>query len=138
MGTTRSGGILYKGHPLPADCPPVDASDAGDGIVLRLVVTDPPTASDFLSGHVEGKTQPKKCDDCRWRACSVWDAGTPYEVLSGLAKLPNLRDKKFIARVKVSKQCGRLKPFDSDPRHMSFWMRQSFLPEKAIDRVDPL
>jgi hypothetical protein len=80
--------LIYKGHPLPDDCPPVDATGPPEGIFLRLVRSKNITADDFRSGHAEGKKQPTKCDDCRWRACSVFAETTPTEKLADIAKYP--------------------------------------------------
>jgi hypothetical protein len=127
----------YKGGSLPERCPPEDAINAPDGHLLRLVAQNPCTADDFRSGHAEGKKQPKKCDMCVWMAYSFWVETTPKEKLADLAKLPNLRDKKFIAVVKVNASCGMVKPHQ-DKEHLSFWMRDSFEPEKAVADAIPL
>jgi hypothetical protein len=80
----------------------------------------------------------RTCPECVWRACSVWSDDTAPERLAGLAKLPNLRDKKFIAHVNVGPACGKMKPQPKDHQHISFWMLKSFAPEKAVTAVDSL
>ncbi len=128
----------YKDGPLPSGCPPSDAPFAEDAVFLRLVTTNPPAAADFRSGHAEGKKKPKKCDDCRWMACSVWKVGTPRERLADLAKLPNLSDKKFVAFINVKASYGHMMPHDTDANHVSFWMYASFKPEGAVSKTEPL
>jgi hypothetical protein len=128
----------YKGHPLPNDCPPADATHPLDGILLRLVRSQNVSSDDFLSCHAEKKIQPKKCDHCRWRACSVWVEATPIEKLSGLTKLPNLAHMKFVAHVAVDASAGRVKPHEKDKQHLSFWMADTFSPETAVKKVHPL
>jgi hypothetical protein len=119
----------------PADCPPNDALSVPHGVYLRLVSANPATAADFQSGHVGGKTRPKKCDECRWRAGSVFLSTTLHDKLAGMVKLPNLSSMKFIAHVQVTKTCGRLKPHDKDKDHLSFWMYNSFHPETAVINI---
>ena len=124
----------YRGGPLPAHCPPSDAKDATDGIYLRLVVGNPCTLDDFRSGHAEGRRKPKSCDDCTWMA-SVWLDSTAPERLADLAKLPNLSDRKFVVHVAVDSTCGKVKPHKKDKEHLSFWMRESFEPHKAVTKI---
>lgn len=128
----------YRGGPLPEDCPPIDSEDVAAGYLLRLVSSNPSTAQDFRSGHAEGKNQPKTCDICRWMSCSVWTADTPHENLAGLAKLKTLSHMKFVARFKVTGSEGKIKPHEKDPRHLSFWIRESFAPENAVEEYKPL
>lgn len=128
----------YRGGPLPTNCPPNDAADAASGTFLRLVATKPCTLDDFRSGQSEGRRKPKNCDDCTWLACSVWLDTTKLEKLSDLAKLPNLSDKKFIAQIKVDPACGKVKPHPKDKEHLSFWIRESFEPHKAVIKIIPL
>ena len=129
----RRGDEGFKGGaPLPPDCPPPDAIDVPKGVYLRLVAAKPTTADDFRSGHAEGKKKPDKCDECTWRACSVWVETTKLEKIAGLTKLRTLSDKKFIAFIEVDDKCGKIKPHPKDKEHLSFWMRKSFIVEKAI------
>lgn len=128
----------YRGGPLPDACPPSDATDATTGTYLRLVRADPCTLEDFRSGHAEGKRKPQKCDMCTWMACSVWVESSAFERLADLAKLPTLSDKKFIAYFSVDPSCGKIKPHKKEKQHLSFWMRESFEPHKAITKMVPL
>jgi hypothetical protein len=129
----------YKGGPLPAECPPGDSVDVPGGYLLRLVPNNPCNADDFRSGHAEGKKQPKRCPDlCTWMSCSVWVENTQHEDLAGLAKLKTLSHMKFIARFKVTGTEGKVRPHDKDSRHLSFWMRESFAPDAAVEEYIPL
>jgi hypothetical protein len=117
----------------PTNCPPTDAKSIPHGVYLRLTSANPATKDDFRSGHAEGKKRPKKrCDECTWRACSVWVESTSQDKLAGLAKLPTLSNKKFIVHFRVSSAAGMVKPHHKDKEHLSFWMHQSFEPEKLI------
>jgi hypothetical protein len=122
----------------PAECPPNNSLSVPLGVYLRLVPANPVTAADFQSGHTCGKKRPKKCDECTWRACSVWLSTTLHEKLAGLTKLPNLSDMKFIAHVEITIPCGKIRPHNKDKDHLSFWMHNSFYPEKAVIKIMPL
>jgi hypothetical protein len=126
----------YREKPLPAACPPSDASDAPKGTVLRLVANSPPVQDDFRSGRAEGKKKPKRCDDCTWCACSVWLSSTKKEVIAGLTKLANHRNKKYIAHVQIDAKSGKTKPHDGDGNHVRFWMYETFDPVAATVNVE--
>lgn len=128
----------YKDNPLPMECPPPDAQDAFAGVVLRLVTTNPPTADDFRSGRSEGKKKPQKCDDCTWCACSVWLSSTKKEVVTGLTKLANHKNKKFIAYLDINPATGKTKPHEGDGNHIRLWMYENFDPAKNISKVEPI
>jgi len=124
--------------PLPGECPPIDAEDAFDGVVLRLVKTDPPTADDFKFGKATGKKKPNGWDECRWCACSVWEGSTKREVLTGVAKFPKLRDNKFIAHIKIDGGSGKIMPHAPSSTHLSLWMYDDFDPLQAVVKIEPL
>jgi hypothetical protein len=126
----------YREKPLPAACPPNDASDASNSVVLRLVTSNPPATDDFRSCQAEGKKKPHKCDDCTWCACSVWLSSTKREVITGLTKLANHRNKKFIAHVQINSASGKTKPHDGDGNHIRFWMYESFDPVSATVKIE--
>jgi hypothetical protein len=128
----------FWGHPLPGECPPIDAEDAFDGVVLRLVKTDPPTADDFKFGKASGIKTPKDCDECRWCACSVWDGSVKREVLTGVAKFPKLRNNKFIAHIKIDGESGKVMPHAPNQKHYSLWMYDTFDPLQAVVKIEPL
>ena len=125
-------------EPWPASCPPSDATAPIDGVLLRLVTSATPTADDFSVGSSEQRKKPQNCDLCRWLACSVWLAATPRNRLSALTRLPKLRDRKYIAFLKVGPDAGRQKPHDTDPNHISLWMYATFDPKLNIQKTEPL
>jgi hypothetical protein len=114
--TENERAVVYREAPLPKDCPPLDSYVVQSGVYLRLVSANPCTTEDFKSGHAEQRNKPARCDDCTWKACSVWAETRAKEKLSDLAKLPNLSDKRFIAHVKLTRAGGRMKPHD---RHVT-------------------
>ncbi len=71
-------------------------------------------------------------------SCSVWKDDTPLENISGLTKLKNLSHMKYIVRFRVDGTEGKIKPHDNDPQHLSFWMRDSFAPENAVDKYESI
>ena len=102
---------------------------------MRLVRSTNVCANDFRSCHAEGKRQPKKCDECRWHACSVWVEATPFEKLADLVKLPNLTEMKFIAHISVTATSGCIKPHEKDKQHISFWIVTSFRRKSLLQRL---
>lgn len=135
----KSAAKTYRENPMPDACPPKDAADAPEGVVLRLVANNPPKIDDFRSCRAEGKKKPQDCDDCTWCACSVWLSSTKKEVIAGLTKLRNHRDKKFIAHVSVNASSGRIKPHEKgDGSHLRFWMYESFDPSASIAKIESI
>jgi hypothetical protein len=126
----------YKGGPLPVGCPPPDAVDVPAGYLLRLVSANPCTADDFRAR--DAGRRPKNRDLCTWLSFSVWTADTAFEDLAGLAKLRTLSHMKYVARIKVTGSEGKIKPHPDDPRHLSFWMLESFAAELAVEEHLPL
>jgi hypothetical protein len=127
----------FKGAPLPPSCPPADATPPGDTLFVRLVSSDSPTANDFRSCALEGKTPPKRHDPCVWQACSFFTEDTPAYVLADIAKGKNHLDKKFKAYVRVNHASGVIK-LSTAGNHVSFWMYNSFSPEGAVEKVEPI
>lgn len=128
----------YKDGPLPEACPPADAIAPGNILLLRLVRTDHPTADDFLSCRLEGKTPPRKqYDPCVWRAVSFFLDSTPAEKIADVAKYRNHADKKYVAFVRANQQSGVIK-VGPDGHHVSFWMYEQFQPETVVEKVEPL
>jgi len=133
-----SAQVKYKGHPLPASCPPQGASITSNSTYLRLVPASKVTADDFKSGDALGRKKPSHVDECTWKACSVFVDTTPRHKLADLTKLPNLNHMKFVAHLSVDKSAGMVKPHARDPEHISFWMYASYEPEKAVIKIEPL
>jgi len=134
---TPAAAPVFKDAPLPDQCPPAEAVPPGDILLVRLVPTDIPTANDFRLCHLEGKTPQRRCDMCAWRACSFFLESTPKEVLAGIASFKNHADKKFKAFVRVGPDSGVIRVWP-DGNHVSFWMYDTFLPENAVERVEPI
>jgi len=136
--TSKGGGYKFKQAvtQLP-NCPPADAFNKSE-VVLRLIEGKSAQAKDFRSGAEEGRKQPKKCDDCRWQACSVWEADTPLENIAGLTRLPKLQHLKYIAHVQLVPSAGQLKLHEDSEKHYSFWMCSTFDPVKAVIKTEPL
>ncbi len=57
-----------------------------------------------------------------------------------MTKLPNLRDKTFIAHIKVTENAGKVKPHDqsSNDKHVSVWLYKTFNPTAAVVKVEAL
>jgi hypothetical protein len=127
----------FRDDSLPASCPPADAAAPPDSLLVRLVSSGTPCANDFRSCHLEGKTPPRRHDPCVWRACSFFVETTPDYVLADIAKGKNHLDKKFKAYIRVNQGSGVIK-LSSAGNHVSFWMYDTFSPEDAIEKVEPL
>lgn len=123
---------------LPASCPPLDAQEPDDKVVLRLIPEEAASPSDMQSGATSGRHKPRNCDDCTWCACSVWEEETKREKLADLAKLPNLSDMKYIARVRLKRESGVFKPHEKDPNHLKFWVARSFSMVSSVEGVEPI
>lgn len=132
------GAQAYKDAPLPNGCPPGDAQAVSKRLVLRLVPANPASEDDFRSHAAKGKGCPKKCDPCRWAACSVFAATTKKEKLAGLAKLPNLSHMRYVAYVEIDESAGKAKPWPDDQEHISFWAYASFDAPGAVKKMEPL
>lgn len=119
---------------FPKSCPPADATPGG-GPYFRLVVADPPSASDFKPWCVEnGRLDPKKpCVSC---AVSVFD--DLNDVRRMQARVPGQRGKS-VARGEVHADLGVSKatPTRSHHSHRSWWVPQDVDPSAAFKVVAP-
>jgi hypothetical protein len=137
VSAAQAGPPAFKDAPLPDQCPPPDALPPGDTLFIRLVPTDSPTAADFLSCHLEGKTPQRRTDPCAWRAVSFFLESTPKEVLSDIASFRNHANKKFKAYIRVTDTSGVVK-VGPDGNHVSFWMYDTFAPETVVEKTEAL
>jgi hypothetical protein len=126
---------------LPDSCPPAGAGPFDYESVFRFANCNPVTNDDFASHKVleekakaEGKPPPRRPKDvtpCVWSATSLW---LTREAALGIAALPRMRGKfKFLARVKITSECGVSVLKRS---HISFWRYATFKP--AVDSVEAL
>lgn len=125
----------FREAPLPDACPPPDAAQPTSRLLVRLVRTDPPTAEDFRSCHLEGKTPSRKDHDpCAWQGCSFFAEETPREKIDGIAKYKNHADKKFLAFIRIDEQSGVIK-IGPDGHHTTVWLYAAFVPENSAEKV---
>jgi hypothetical protein len=114
-------------------CPPLEVTIEPSGLlVYRIVESDPPASHDFLTHFELGKPLPRKADQCRWRAISV------YLDLDDARKTANfLKGKKSISVLHIAQ--GILEPEhgvvlhtpSNENSHYSWW------PCDNIDRGQP-
>ena len=107
----------------PDQCPPNDAVDA-DGIVFRIVKTDPITAADMASHHETGKLL--KAPPCLRCGLSVFrelqDAFHQRQLFPKLGKL--------IAKAALQAAHGKTKLTEGrQPTHTTWW------PYEGVDRA---
>jgi hypothetical protein len=126
---------------LPDSCPPAGAGPFDYESVFRFANCNPVTNDDFASHKVleenakaEGKKpkgRPKDVTPCFWSATSLW---LTKEAALGVLALPKMRGKfKFLARVKITSECGVSILKRS---HISFWRYATFKP--AVHSVEAL
>lgn len=126
---------------LPDSCPPVGAGPFAYESVFRFANCNPVTNDDFAShkaleekAKAEGKKpkgRPKDVTPCVWSATSLW---LTREAALGVLALPKMRGRfKFLARVKITSECGVSVLKRS---HISFWRYATFKP--AVHSVEAL
>lgn len=118
---------------FPDRCPPACATPA-EGVVLRLVCNDPPSADDFLPWSVEnGRVDKSKpCQSC---AVSV------FERLDDIRKMqrrvPGQRPKP-VAEGELKSEMGVTKPTGKKNRtHRSWWLPEGIDPSPVFNVVAP-
>lgn len=118
---------------LPDGCPPDDAVDTDDRLVLRLVPSDNVQIEDFHSHAKLGKSKPKDICGCRWASCSVFNSPDAQHSPNAMVKLPRVRNKalKFVAELALNPSSGKLKDAPTGG-HVDLWMYDSFDPIKAV------
>ena len=71
--------MTFREH-LPEGCPPNEAEEIGQvRVVFRLVRTDPPTDSDFVSQRAEKPNNQFNVSECRARGLSVFSEAREAE-----------------------------------------------------------
>jgi hypothetical protein len=131
-------GMAYKyREDLPTNCPPSGAGALGSQVVLRLITGKTACDEDFKSHAALGKKCHGHASPCTAAACSVFAESTSQHGVTDLAKLPKLRDRRFVARLNVDASSG-LAEMSSHGNHISIWMFKSFDPVKAVVSVAPL
>ncbi len=125
MGAGNSTELVFpKGFPL--GCPPEDAASA-DGVVYRIIKTNPLSPSDFLSAQEMGKPVPanRKCEGA---GLSVFR--DKRDAVLCRDKYPRLGER--IAEGVLTNEHGKLKP---SPRgrnsHTTWW------PYEGVVRYEP-
>lgn len=118
----------------PAGCPPSEAEQLEDQLLLRLVPNNPVGPDDFMSHHALGKPKPKKVPAWSWASCSMFkDSAEGQLRLKGLRGLPTLKKCKFVAKVQVGPDAGVAKVEEDD--HVHFWRYISFEPWQSIKEM---
>lgn len=117
---------------LPEDCPPADASEPG-GLFYRLVVTDPPTAEDFMS---QADLAPSRdwgppAKDCAARGLSLQGSDEDVAILRN--RIPSLRTK-YTAQGNLDRALGLLKhtPSRHYKAHHTWWVPRDYAVEELF------
>ncbi len=105
----------------PDDCPPSDANDL-DGVVYRLVKSNPPTEADARS-HLELGASPK-APPCQRSGLSC---ALDREYLEDVRRAVPYRRKNRIARGEFHSEHGKIKQTGPDRGHHTMWLRAPFL-----------
>ena len=134
--TPTSLAATYR-ESLPDECPPGDALDTCEMLVLRLVPSESPTEQDFDSYAKLGKEPPKDMCGCRWASCSVFKASQGEHIPAAMKKLPAVRKKllSHIAEIKLDSNAGKFKSSATGNGHIDLWLYASFSPSSAITTV---
>ena len=110
-------------EPLPNDCPPDTAEEIrATQVFFRLVRTNPPTDTDFISQRGENPDRGfGKISECQARGLSVFaERGDSQRAL----KLPGLRGRQ-ICRVVLNAGAGRIQK-TSRRSHHTWWPLADF------------
>nr|DAH62789.1 MAG TPA: hypothetical protein [Caudoviricetes sp.] len=121
-------------EPLPDQCPPHEAKEAGYELAYRIVFSDPVAKDDFLSRAAKGQTTPLGVSDCRNASCSL---STHLTKMRGQAKLPKFRKNGSprIAYLRIAEGSGRALE-NGNTNHIDFWAYKSFDPIAAIIKLE--
>lgn len=117
----------------PDRCPPADATSA-EGVVLRLVRNDPPSADDFLPWSVEngGVDKSRPCQSC---AVSVFDRLDDVRKMQ--RRVPAQRPKP-VAEGELKSEMGVTKPTGAKKgTHRSWWLPDGIDPSPVFNIVAP-
>ena len=117
----------------PDRCPPAGTTPA-EGVVLRLVHNDPPSADDFLPWSVEngGVDKSKPCQSC---AVSVF--GRLDDVRKMQRRVPAQRPK-YVAEGELKPEMGVTKHTGKKKRtHRSWWLPEGIDPSSVFSIVAP-
>ncbi len=123
---------------LPDQCPPSNAINTDERMVLRLVKNSHFSESDFYSHAKLNKPLPKDVCECRWASCSVFSLPEGKHVAQAISKLPKVRDRKYVATIKLSPIAGKMEISSSRRGHIEFWMYDSFNLKDSICEVKEL
>jgi len=117
----------------PDRCPPAGTTPA-EGVVLRLVRNDPPSADDFLPWSVENRRvdKSKPCQSC---AVSVFDRLDDIRKMQ--RRVPGQRSK-LVAEGELKSEMGVTKPTEKRNRtHRSWWLPEGIDPSPVFHVVAP-
>lgn len=108
---------------LPKGCPPQDSEEITRvRTVFRLVVGDPPTASDFLSQRVLNQSRDfRDVSECQARGLSVFAKKRDAE---RTLRLPSMRGR-LLCRVRLEAGAGRILQTGSGSHH-TWWPSADF------------
>jgi hypothetical protein len=112
---------------FPSECPPTDAEDASV-VVFRIVSSDPPTASDFLSYAQTNPT--RNGGKCKPSGLSVFTGID--DALDYLGMVPGEvqgdAPRHLVARALLSPEAGKIKHTPSAMRksHHTWWAPDGF------------
>ncbi len=113
--------MTYR-EPVPEDCPPDDAEEVIEPlIVFRLVRNNPPTYDDFRSQRAEKPNQKFNVSECQARGLSVFL--NPNEAAK-CSKYRNLRDT-LVCRVILNDGAGRIQQ-TGRRYHCTWWPLADF------------
>lgn len=111
-------------EPLPASCPPPDATEiVSETIVFRLVASIPPSEDSFQSQRAMKPHALFRVDECMARGLSVW---ADAEGASNARKLPALKRKGLsVCCVRLGAGAGFIKQ-TSGPMHRTWWPYRAY------------
>jgi hypothetical protein len=103
---------------LPENCPHSDAAEiTGDLDVYRLVVSLPPTDSDFRSQRVLNPQKTFRVDECICCGLSVW---MDIAEATNTKKLPRFKNQ-LICKIKLQNGAGKIKQTGQRIAHRTWW-----------------
>lgn len=108
-------------EPLPAECPPSDATSPNNEEYFRLVETIPPSESDFHSQRMLYPNKQFRTSECRARSLSLFLSHTECLMKT---KLPNLKHKRIVSIALPPKSGVVLKTGPAS--HYSWWRAKHF------------
>ena len=122
---------------LPPNCPPDGAKNPVPQVVLRLVSNQDVTEEDFFSYAKLGKKPHFDVCPCLLASCSVFSSSSGGHRIGAHIKLPKLRGRKYVAKVKLTPQSGLVQYANSNSGHIDLWMFSTFNPlENVLEVLD--